>query len=125
FYTGGGFLVVLSVMFESYVLWPITDFYPNFGNQFPLFVLGVADDLMRSIVLFAAPVVITVFISEFGLGLMNRFAPQLNVFSLSMPVKSIIAMVVLVLYVPFLMEYLADDFAAGKDMGRFFSIISP
>ena len=38
--------------------------------------------------LLSAPVVIACFLSDFCLGLINRFAQQLNVFILSMGVKS-------------------------------------
>ena len=116
FYTGGGFLVFLTVMFQSYVLWPIDGFYPDFGDAFPAFILGVGDYLMRTIVLFAAPIVITVFLSEFGLGLMNRFAPQMNVFALAMPVKSMVAMIVLVFYLPFLLSYFETEFGSVNSL---------
>lgn len=38
--------------------------------------------------LLSAPIVIACFLSDFCLGLINRFAQQLNVFILSMGVKS-------------------------------------
>ncbi len=106
FYSGGGLLLFLGGIFESYVLWPITSFYPQFDPRFPEFILGMGDDLMRMIIVYSAPVIIAVFISEFGLGLMNRFAPQLNVFVLAMGVKSLVAMLVLVVYLPFLLYHL-------------------
>jgi len=54
--------------------------------------------------LIAAPIAIVLFLVEFGLGLMNRFAQQLNVFSLSMPIKSGIAAFLLILYLSFMAE---------------------
>ena len=116
FYTSGGFLAFMTIMFESYVIWPVGEFFPSFNEAYPGVFLGVVDDLMETVVLFAAPVVITVFVSEFGLGLMNRFAPQMNVFSLSMPVKSLVAMIVLVFYLPFLMFYFGEKFQESKGL---------
>ena len=109
FYTSGGFLVFLGGLFESYIIWPIDSFYPQFADAFPGFFLDVVDDMMLTVVVLAAPVIITVFIAEFGLGLMNRFAPQLNVFVLAMPVKSLVAMIVLVIYLPLLLVMFQDE----------------
>lgn len=114
FFVSGGFLVFLSALFESYLLWPIDSFTPQLPETFPIFFLNMADDLMRTAVVLAAPVVITVFVSEFGLGLMNRFAPQLNVFVLAMPVKSLVAMAVLVIYLPLLLLLFQEEFT-GKN----------
>jgi type III secretion protein T len=38
------------------------------------------------------------FLVDFGMGLMNRFAPQLNVFFLAMPVKSGLSMALMTVY---------------------------
>ncbi len=111
FYAGGGFLVFLTAMFESYVAWPVFTFYPRFGEAFPAFFLGQLDEIMRLTVVLAAPLLITLFISEFGLGLINRFAPQLNVFFLAMPVKSLVALIVLIFYFPYLVDCFVHESA--------------
>ena len=46
------------------------------------------------------------FLATIGLGFVNRTAPQLNVFFLSMPVKSALGIAMLVLYLPFIMDML-------------------
>ncbi|MBR4614911.1 MAG: flagellar biosynthetic protein FliR, partial [Kiritimatiellae bacterium] len=46
------------------------------------------------------------FLATLGLGLVNRTAPQLNVFFLSMPVKSALGIAMLVIYLPFIMDML-------------------
>jgi len=110
FYASGGLHLFLDVLYGSYRIWPAGTFMPRPDARFPLFVLGQADRLMRIMVVLAAPVVIAVFLSEFGLGLMNRFAPQMNAFSLSMPVKSLVGAIVLVVYLPFLLSLTGDEF---------------
>ena len=112
FYASGGLHLFLNVLYESYRVWPAGTFWPRPDAQFPPFVLQQADRIMRIMVLLAAPVVIAVFLSEFGLGLMNRFAPQMNAFSLSMPVKSLVGAIVLVVYLPFLLDLTGDEFLA-------------
>lgn len=109
FFLSGGMLVFLGGLFESYAFWPVKSYFPTMGDAFPGFVLEVGDDLMRTVVVLAAPIIITLFLTDFGLGLVNRFAPQLNVFFLAMPVKSIVALFVLVLYMPLLLQLLGDE----------------
>ena len=109
FFVSGGFLVMLSGIFESYQIWPIFSLLPRLDTSFCLFFLNQVDNLMKLIVLFAAPILIAIFISEFGLGLINRFAPQLNVFFLSMPIKSGIACFLMILYLSFLYTFLKDQ----------------
>jgi type III secretion protein T len=112
FHASGGLHLFLDVLYESYRIWPAGTFLPRPDARFPLFLLQQTDRLMRVIVVLAAPVVIAVFLAEFGLGLMNRFAPQMNVFSLSMPVKSLVGAIVLVVYLPFLLGLTGDEFLA-------------
>ena len=45
------------------------------------------------------------FMVEFGLGLVGRFAPQLNVFFLAMPIKSGVAIFMLILLIGLIFEY--------------------
>lgn len=105
FFVGGGFLAFLGVLYNSYKIWPIFSFFPNIGKPvFPVFVLEIADEIMLKTVLVAAPIAIIMFLVEFGLGMMNRFAPQLNVFSLSMPIKSGVAMFIIILYFKIVIE---------------------
>ena len=46
------------------------------------------------------------FLATLGLGLVNRTAPQLNVFFLSMPIKSALGIAMLVIYLPFILDML-------------------
>ena len=121
FFSGGGFLVLLGGLFRSYQTWPVFQFLPSPGKGFPLFFLQQADTLMAMIVVFAAPILIAIFVAEFALGLVNRFAPQLNVFFLAMPIKSGIAGFLLIFYTYFLLFYFKGQMA---DYGNLIGNIS-
>ena len=71
---------------------------------------------MESVILFAAPLVMSMFFVEFGLALINRFAQQLNVFVLAMPLKSITGMAVLYLYLPILAPYLFQQIENQRNL---------
>lgn len=114
FYSGGGFLFFLGSLFESYLIWPISSHLPTFGDAFPGFILEQADSLMRMTVVLAAPVIIAMFLCELALGLINRFSPMTDVFFLAMPIKSLIAVLVLILYMPFLFHLLAGEVVVSR-----------
>lgn len=100
FFVQGGIFVFMAILYKSFGVWPIFSFYPNFPPGFADFTLQLGDLIMKIAVLISAPIFIVLFFSEFGLGMLNRFAPQLNVFSISMSVKSGLAALILVFYIP-------------------------
>lgn len=109
FFVGGGVLVFLGVLYESYKLWPVFSFYPKLESAAIPWLLSLLDQFMALTVLLASPVIIAMFSSEFALGLISRFTPQMNVFSLAMPIKSAIGMLILVIYTTLLFNILSDQ----------------
>ncbi|MEJ5301176.1 MAG: type III secretion system export apparatus subunit SctT [Thermodesulforhabdaceae bacterium] len=109
FFATGGFLVFLDGIFESYQFWPVFDFFPSLEGLSPVFFLGKVDQLMKTSFLLAAPFLIAIFIVDLALGVINRFVPQLNVFFLSMPVKSGIASFLFVLYLTVIASYYIES----------------
>lgn len=61
-------------------------------------VSELLDVLVSHAIALSAPVVGALFLSELLLGLLSRFAPQVNAFSLSLTVKSVIAFSILLIY---------------------------
>lgn len=120
FFVGGGFIVLLGALYGSYQLWPVFSFLPSMGPEAIPYFLSVADRILALAVLFAAPVIIAMFLSELALGLISRFAPQLNVFFLAMPVKSAVGLLILILYVGVM---LSDFGALFQDVPTHFSIL--
>ncbi|MBD9461709.1 type III secretion system export apparatus subunit SctT [Pseudomonas sp. Pdm06] len=91
---GGGMLLMLETVGHSYRLCA-----PVSGCQLHLpAVLGLLDALVSKTLVISAPVVATLLVSEALLGLLSRYAPQMNAFSVSLTVKSLVALVVLMLY---------------------------
>lgn len=109
FFISGGFVLLMGALYHSYKIWPVFSFFPNLSLEAVPYFLKLADNLMALAVLLAAPVIIAMFLSEFALGLVSRFAPQLNVFFLAMPVKSAVGMLILVLYIGILLGYFGDE----------------
>jgi type III secretion protein T len=102
FMKSGAFLLLLGAFYQTYVIWPVASFVPSFGAAGPVFYLEVIDRLMRTIVVLSAPLIVAMFLAEFAMALVSRFTPQLNVFFLAMPIKSGLAMLMLLFYAPIL-----------------------
>ncbi len=120
FFIGGGFAAFLTVMYESYNVWPVFEYFPTMRPGFPDAALGILDGIMGLIVTYAAPIILAMFLAEFGLGLMNRFSPQLNVFFLAMPVKSGIASVLIIFYLIFLVGFFEHEFITPSRFREFY-----
>lgn len=105
----GGFSLLLGALYDSFALWSVTQWLPTLQPESVPVLLGQLDRLVRLAVLFAAPVLVAMFLAEIGLALVSRFAPQLQVFFMAMPIKSALAMLVLMLYAASLFEYGADQ----------------
>ena len=119
FFSIGGFLLLLSGIFESYRIWPVFSFFPCLRFDLATAFLGKGDELMALILLLAAPIVIGLFVTEFGMGLISRFAPQLNVFSLAMPVKSAVGGLILLYYISVFLTFMKGYFFKASDIFHF------
>ncbi len=105
----GGFTLLLGVLYDSFGLWSVTQWAPTLQPESVPLLLDQLDRLVRMALLLAAPALVAMFLSEIGLALVSRFAPQLQVFFMAMPIKSALAMLVLMLYAASLFEYGADQ----------------
>ena len=106
FFVGGAVFVFLGALYSSYAVWPVFTEGVSFTSGAPVQMLGSLDGMLRATVVISAPVIIIMFLATLGLGFVNRTAPQLNVFFLSMPVKSALGVAMLVVYLPFIMDML-------------------
>ncbi|WP_433739477.1 type III secretion system export apparatus subunit SctT [Pseudomonas putida] len=91
---GGGMLLMLETVGHSYrICAPV-----NGCELYLQPILSLLDALVSKTLVISAPVVATLLVSEALLGLLSRYAPQMNAFSVSLTVKSLVALVVLMLY---------------------------
>ncbi|MCK5727238.1 MAG: type III secretion system export apparatus subunit SctT [Thiotrichaceae bacterium] len=115
-FTTGGFLLIIKLILLSYISWPIVSFYPQleiadagiFLEQFSLIFYTAA--------LIAGPIVATMFIVEIGAALIARYVPQLNIFLLMMPIKSGIALLLIIFYMTYLSRYMRESFLKFADI---------
>lgn len=112
FFATGLFNGFLGGVYHSYELWPATSFWPSMDTNVVSFFVAQFMLISQIALLVGGPVVIAMFLSELGLGFVSRFAPQLNVFFLSMPVKSAVATLMLILFWGILVVFFGDKLRA-------------
>ncbi|MDO8301089.1 type III secretion system export apparatus subunit SctT [Lacisediminimonas sp.] len=115
----GAFMLILGGIYDSYVIWPVFSWWPQMQDGTAALILAQFDRMFRLAVLYGAPVILVMFLAEMGLALVSRFAPQLQVFFLAMPVKSGLAIFMFAIYTGLLFEYAGDLFLdIGNDVLR-------
>ena len=118
FVTAGGLTLLVGTLMLSYAMWPmgpggvqldfaaVTLFEGEFGRFFMIaFVL-------------ATPALLVLYVIDLGLGLLNRFAQNFNVFMLSLPIKSLAALFVMVLVLPLFGQMVIEELTTRDEVSR-------
>ncbi len=100
----------------SYVLWPLGPGGLLLDMRAVQFFEGEFGRLFALAFLFAAPVLTVLYVIDAGLGFLNRFAQQFNVFALSMPIKAAAAIFVLILTLPLLAQAVIADLGTREQI---------
>ncbi len=109
FMAGGGFMVMIGALMESFALWPVGAPWPALDPAGIGLLESEFGRIMFLAVLISAPALVLLYLVETVLGLMNRFAPQLNVFSLSLSLKAVAATWIVMLQLIVLAQLLQDE----------------
>jgi type III secretion protein T len=109
FMAGGGFMVLIGTLVESYALWPVRAPAPALLSAGTRLFESEFGRIMLLTLLIAAPALVLMYLIEGVLGLINRFAQQLNVFSLSQSLKGVAAIWIIWIQIVTLVQLLQDD----------------
>jgi flagellar biosynthetic protein FliR len=129
FLTTGAHRFFISALVKSFEYIPALKF-PNIEPGWTPaaeFMTLMTGSVLSIGVQLAVPIIITLLLTDLFFGLVNRVAPQVNVFFLSMPVKMWIGIFVLAVMMPFLVERYRDyfdmSFRAFEFMLKYFSMM--
>jgi type III secretion protein T len=95
---------VVDALYLSYEIWPIGAWLPAFDRVYPLSLVTQTSRLFALALLLSGPVVLALFVVDAAMGLLNRAAPQLSLFHITMSLKSLVAVGVLVLALPMMLQ---------------------
>ena len=109
FMAGGGFMVLVGTLMQTYAAWPVWAPLPALADGGVRLFESELGRIMGLTLLVAAPALVVLYVVESVLGLINRFAQQLNVFSLAASLKSFVATWIILVQVIPLVRLLQDD----------------
>jgi flagellar biosynthesis protein FliR len=112
FLTTGAHRFFISALVRSFLFIPVLKF-PHIENGWTpaaQFLTLMTGSVLSIGVQLAVPIIITLLLTDLFFGFINRVAPQVNVFFLSMPVKMWIGIFVLAVMMPYLIERFRDYF---------------
>lgn len=111
FMFSGGFLLLVGLLLQSYAVWPVAAWLPPLKAGGVTLLEAEFGRLMTLGLLISAPMLVVLYLIEGVLGLVNRFAQQLNVFSLSSSIKVLAANAMLLMTLGSFIQLLLDDIA--------------
>ena len=106
---GGGFMVFIGALLESYALWPVRSPMPLLAEGGARLFESELGRIMLLTLVVAAPALVLLYMIDGVLGLINRFAQQLNVTTLSMSLKAVAAVWIVWIQIATLVQFLQDD----------------
>jgi flagellar biosynthesis protein FliR len=106
FFSMNGHRLLIEALHSSYAVFPLGGPKLEFGRL----LAGSAGQIFSIAVKVSAPVVVGLLMSDIILGVISRAMPQMNVFSVSMPLQLALGMLLLFLSVPALVWFCADYF---------------
>jgi len=120
----GGLQLSLTSIYDSYGLWPVDAFLPVFSREAAWLFLGLLNRILMMALTLVFPLIISMLLSDFVLAFLARASPHLNVFALSLVVKTLVFSLVFVLYAAFLLFYMHRDLGFLHEAGRQIEAIS-
>ncbi|KJY94156.1 MULTISPECIES: type III secretion system export apparatus subunit SctT [Vibrio] len=104
FLVSGGFNALLAALYQSYTFLP-PDSALSFNDDLLAFISQQWQMMSDMCLSFALPAMVVMIMVDVALGLVNRSVEQLNVFFLSMPIKSILVVFLLLVSMHFALTH--------------------
>lgn len=114
----GGLELSLDMVYASYNLWPVEKVTPVFSKDAAAIFLDLLGRVVSMAVTLVFPLIVCMLISDLVLAFLARASPHLNVFALSLIVKTFVYCIVLVIYATFLVAYMGNDLVFFRGVTR-------
>jgi flagellar biosynthetic protein FliR len=89
---------LLTALMQSYQFIPVGGF--QISDHMMSFIMQTFSVMFLLGVKVAIPIIAALFLSDFGLAMLSRAVPQMNVFVIGMPIKVVVGIVMLVVVMP-------------------------
>lgn len=98
FITTGAFPAMFGVLVESYLLWPPLQWMPPLADSGYEFIINKFGSMLYGVMMYAGPILLSLLLIEAGFAILGTYSPQLQVYFMAMPVKGLVALIVLIVY---------------------------
>jgi flagellar biosynthetic protein FliR len=122
-----GHHLLLKGIIESYEWIPLSNqmFALMYKGQISEFLLKTFATVFSISFQMASPLIVALFLTDIGLGLLTRVAPQFNIFVIGAPLKMLIGFMLLILLFPAYQDVFKDSFTSMLDhLQKFFSLFA-
>ncbi|MBC8719599.1 flagellar biosynthetic protein FliR [Ochrobactrum sp. Marseille-Q0166] len=116
FFSSGGFLIIVKLLYESLLLWPPSDFWPEISEKTLQLLLKFSGEMLLSGLIIVLPISVFMLLADIVISFIARSAPNLNALTFGMPVKSAILIIMLFSYFHILFPELMKTFSNGSRM---------
>lgn len=111
FMFSGGLMLWVGVLMESFVLWPLAHTTLEIKRTGVTLFESAFAQFAGLTFMMAAPALVVLYAIDLSLGMMNRYAPQLNLISISMSLKAVAAVLVWLVLLGTLVHTLLEHLA--------------
>ncbi|EEX34250.1 type III secretion protein SpaR [Vibrio coralliilyticus ATCC BAA-450] len=115
-----GVNVLLDTIWNSYRAWPPLRWTPAFSPDMNQQWLANISITFTKMILYAAPLIVVMLFIEFAMALLGLYSPQMQVFVLSIPIKCLVGMAMLTIYLSVLLRFMEQDMEYFGDLLRLF-----
>lgn len=112
----GGFHVFLALLYESFSLWPPTSFFPTLSRETFDMTLGAGSSVLELGARLFLPIFGLLLLVELGIGFLNRISQQFETFYFSMPIKAILATLLIVLTLAHMIDLYRAELAERSNL---------
>lgn len=98
FIASKGMLLLFQLLCESFRVFSITDLHAIFKINYTTIIKFFTNYIYWTVV-FALPVIFILFLVDISLSLISSFVPQLNVTVTAMPIKAVVAILLVTLFI--------------------------
>ncbi|MDQ1913323.1 flagellar biosynthetic protein FliR [Paenibacillus sp. GD4] len=127
FFSFNGHHYLLEGIMRSYEWIPLDNelFTHIYNGRISDFMLRTFSEVFALSFQMAAPIIVALFLTDLGLGLLARVSPQFNIFVIGMPLKVLLGLMMLVLLFPGYQLLFKDLFKAMLEaIQRFFGVFA-
>jgi type III secretion protein T len=112
----GGLTIFLDLLLGSYSVWPVQAPFPAMDLRGVEYFARGFGSMMSMAFMLAAPALILMSLIDLALGVMNRYAPQLNVLPIAMALKAWIASLILLLGLTAFVSVIVQSFDRSRGL---------